>query len=126
MQILKRALEIVEKGLPILEKYKLLQFNPVLDYVDIFPISMEEHDSLIPELRALGEPVYKTGSGATYQLYESIPTEVGDLFLLKVRMFDPTKTEFLGHSDFAFEDYEAVKAHLITKPHVNMIIRPLL
>ncbi len=124
MQVILRAMEIVDKSLPILKKYKLLHLSPLLDFVDIFPKSVEECTKLTSELRVLGSPVFSTETGATYKLHVALPTASGDFSLVRVRKFDPTKLEFLGHPDYVFKNYAMVKELLLRDPHVNVVTRP--
>lgn len=124
MNAIETALKIVAESQAILSDYEILQFSPVLDYVDIFPQNEEEHFALAAEIETLGKPVFKTSTGTTYKLFKPVDTVQGPLELIRVRIYDETRTAFLGHPDYAIAEYEKAKEFLLQKENVGMLTRP--
>lgn len=123
VDVKKIAQDIVERSIPILEKYELNEFSPILDYVDVFPKSEEEHRKLSTVIKTTGEPVFNTSTGTAYKLFEPIDTAKGKLNLLRVRIYDPTRLGFRGHSDYAIDNYERAKERLLKMETVKLLDR---
>lgn len=126
MSIEKISQEIVKRSQPILDKYVPAKYTLELDYVDIFPKSKDEHAELLKELKTLGKAVWPGSTGYTYKLHSPIQTVKGDLWLLRVRIFDESKIIFRGHPDYAVAKayYENFKEDMMKQENVNLIRRP--
>jgi len=99
--------EILAQSFPIVNKViseKLISG----DFVNIFPKTVEERKLLIRDISKLGKIISKLDNGDIYLLNKPIPTQFGDYSLIKVRIFDPTRTE-RGAPDFKVEKYDSFK-----------------
>ena len=97
---------IVAQGLSAIKKY-LPDEEFVLDYLDIFPKSEEELGHLSGVAETIGQEINKElalKKGRTFLLSEPIRFSSGDLHLIKIRKYDPTRPQ-RGAPDFVIKNY---------------------
>jgi nitrogen fixation protein NifU and related proteins len=115
--------EMVLQSQEIIEDYGVREFEPVLDYIDIFPMSEQHRDALLQEIEGMSTKVLESESGATYRLSKAIRTLEGDLEFVRIRIFDYSPLPFRGYADFAVGDFDKAKSKLIKLPNVNLVER---
>lgn len=108
--------EIIRKGLALRDKYIS---EPVgeIDYVGVFPTSLQQHLSLVELVKTLeGEVVYSDIDGDVYHINPGFRTSYGQISLLKITKFK-TDENRIGYVDFRSIKYEELKLKYIKQPN---------
>lgn len=93
-----------------------------VNYACIFAQNDNEFNEIIAAARQLGSVVHDTAMGPVFHI-APIPTDAGQLTLLKIRRPDPKRQE-RGDADFTVADYETFKKTYLGKPGWGLISRP--
>lgn len=119
---IKRVVEyIVENSVNLKNRY-LGEDNSPIDWICIFSQRDSEYKSLIKVAGSLGKVIQNTETGPIYKLNESIETEAGNLFILKVRKPDKTRPQ-RGNGDFRVEDFDNLKKNNLSQKQFSLIKR---
>jgi hypothetical protein len=95
--------------------------NAPVNYACIFTQSDSEYEEMLSLVRQLGNVAEETAMGPVFSI-TPIPTEAGELHLLKIRRPDPKRPE-RGDADFTVSDYLTFKQAHLTKPGFSLIER---
>ncbi len=79
-----------------------------IDYAAIFPASKDEYILLMDKLQQEGTPVKVAPTGTVFRLKEPIKTPQGEVSLVRIRIYDPDKSQ-RGYIDYQIDDYERFK-----------------
>ncbi|MFA5022155.1 MAG: hypothetical protein WC508_03690 [Patescibacteria group bacterium] len=123
MNNIKKILEyIVPKTIELNRLYIAKDFGEI-NYSAIFCQSDKESEELKAEASGLGQIIQDTPTGPLFKLNEAIKTPAGNLWLLKIRQPDSTRTQ-RGHADFTLKDYNSFKEkYLKDESHFKLIDR---
>ncbi len=75
-----------------------------IDFIDIFPTSEEHKQKLDEELLSIAKVLKHTDRGNVYELNSPINTKYGELKLVKIRFFDPSRLNWEAAADFVVRD----------------------
>lgn len=82
-----------------------LQMVGQIDFLDIFPKSVEHKELLDNEAIKIANVIDKTERGNFYVFHKPIKTKYGELKIIKIRKFDETRLPWVAAPDFATTDY---------------------
>lgn len=82
-----------------------LKFIEGVDFVDIFPRTIEHKILLDEEAKKIARVIEKTERGDFYVFHTPLNTQFGPLKIIKVRKFDETRLPWLAAPDFRVTDY---------------------
>jgi len=119
--VVKIVNEILEESFPLLRR-EVKDSISSAGFVDIFPHSDEERESLIDSINLVAKMIHPTDRGDIYVLDEPVKTKYGEFWLVKIRIVDPTRTE-RGAPDFLPKDYSAFKSKYSGKEGFKVIER---
>ena len=80
-----------------------------IDFIDIFPTSIEHRTKLDEEARKIAKLVDSTEKGNFYLLDKPIKTKWGDLYFLKIRFFNESRLNYEAAPDFEVENWDELK-----------------
>lgn len=110
---------VTEKANRLLEEKQIDQDAGQIDYVAIFPKNQDGYNSLMVSLGQAGEPVRVVPTGTVFKLREPLETPHGIVGMVRIRIFDPSKSQ-LGYVDYALENYGEFKEKYLTSGVVNI------
>lgn len=97
--------DIVDKNLKRIEHdLKEIEGLKCIDFIDIFPTSVEHKVHLDRELISISKILEETERGVVYALNNPINTKYGELKYVKIRFFDETRLNWEAAADFVVED----------------------
>lgn len=88
-------------------KQRIINDTAPVNYACIFCQNDEEYASFLDAAKEIGKVVQDTHTGPVFQI-PHLETVAGDLQILKIRKFDPTRPE-RGDADFTLSDYKTFK-----------------
>lgn len=118
--IKKITQEIVSRARQLSLKHTNETDAPV-NYACIFTQSQSEYEEMLDVASQMGSVVEETSTGMVFHI-TPLPTDAGDLGLLKIRLPDPKRPE-RGDADFTVSDYQAFKNTYVGKPGFALIER---
>ncbi|MFA5333150.1 MAG: hypothetical protein WC376_01505 [Candidatus Nanoarchaeia archaeon] len=80
----------------------------LIDFVDIFPKDEVERKKLLEEIKKVSKLIDSVKTGEIFRLNIPIKTIYGPLNLIKIRIYDETRTQ-RGAPDFKVNNYEFFK-----------------
>ncbi|MBT3583044.1 hypothetical protein HN924_00335 [Candidatus Woesearchaeota archaeon] len=96
--------------------------DALVNYACIFSQSKDEYDELLEAAKKMGTVVKETPTGLLFQI-KPLKTVAGDLKLLKIRIYDPTRPE-QGDADFTISNFAAFEKKYLPKSGFKLIKRP--
>ena len=82
-----------------------LKYVDKIDFLDIFPRSLDHKTFLDEEALKIAKVIEKTDRGNFYVFNSPIPTKFGSLKIIKIRKFDETRLPWIAAPDFSMTDY---------------------
>lgn len=91
-----------------------------IDYAAIFPRSKDEYNLLMERLQQEGKPVKVVPTGTVFRTKESAKTPQGEVSLVRVRIYNPDKSQ-RGYVDYQVDDYERFKKRYLASGAVSVV-----
>ncbi|NTW14795.1 MAG: hypothetical protein HGA38_00320 [Candidatus Moranbacteria bacterium] len=120
-ELLGLVRDIVDDAFRLSVKRTSEHVAPV-NYACVFTQSADAYEETFAAAKLLGRVVTETTTGPVF-LIRPIPTDAGDLRILKIRKPDPKRRE-RGDADFTVPDYESFKGKHVGTPGFSVIVRP--
>ena len=103
---------------------KSLEMVEKIDFLDIFPKSVEHKKLLDNEAVKIARVVDKTERGNFYVFHKPIKTKYGQLKIIKIRKFDETRLPWVAAPDFSTTDYNKFLSKYKNDDRFTYIERP--
>lgn len=117
--------EIVRKNLERIDSdLKEIKGIKCIDFIDVFPTSVEHKMQLDLEMQNISSLILETERGNVYILHEAIHTKFGELKFVKIRFFDETRLNWEAAIDFVVEDRNILLNRVGKDSRYSYIQRP--
>ena len=110
------------KGMKL--KMKEIKGIKCIDFIDVFPTSVEHKMQLDLEMQNISSLILETERGNVYILHEAIHTKFGELKFVKIRFFDETRLNWEAAIDFVVEDRNILLNRVGKDSRYSYIQRP--
>ena len=117
-EIVRKNLERIDRDLKEIEGIKRI------DFIDVFPTSVEHKMQLDLEMQNISSLILETERGNVYILHEAIHTKFGELKFVKIRFFDETRLNWEAAIDFVVEDRNILLNRVGKDSRYSYIQRP--
>lgn len=117
-EIVRKNLERIDSDLKEIEGIKRI------DFIDVFPTSVEHKMQLDLEMQNISSLILETERGNVYILHEVIHTKFGELKFVKIRFFDETRLNWEAAIDFVVEDRNILLNRVGKDSRYSYIQRP--
>lgn len=99
---------ITKKAAKLLQDIQVHQGFGKIDYVAIFPKSEDEYNEFMSNLKKVGDPIRIVPTGTVFQLRKPLVTPQGRIPLVRIRIYDPLKTQ-MGYIDYQIDNYQTFR-----------------
>mgnify|MGYP001864261629 FL=1 len=117
-EIVRKNLERIDSDLKEIEGIKRI------DFIDVFPTSVEHKMQLDLEMQNISSLILETERGNVYILHEAIHTKFWELKFVKIRFFDETRLNWEAAIDFVVEDRNILLNRVGKDSRYSYIQRP--
>lgn len=96
-----------------------------IDFLDIFPKSVEHKELLDKEALKISKMIDETSRGNFYVLNKPIKTIFGLLKIIKIRVYDESRLNWVAAPDFAIVSYSEFEKHYKNDDRFTYIEKPV-